>query len=331
MPMPSSSLKSAFAGRAARRLGSVALAVVVGGASAWAAVPASSALGAQPAQASQPSRPPVPAGSTVSPRPAVPDMAPDALRDANDLRMEFDRLLRQYPPTLRDVLRLDPSLLTDETYLASYPALDGFLRQYPQVGRNARFYVGEVSSTTPRDARTQAVDLWRHATETLSLMLTFILLATALGWLVRTVLDHRRWLRASRVQVEVHQKLFDRLASNDDLMHYIQTPAGQRFLEASPAPTDVSPAARTVSAPINRILWSLQIGIVLVPLGLGLQWVARQVLDEVAQLLWFVGVLAVTTGIGFVASAALAYYLSRRLGLIREVAETDAPRPAPQP
>lgn len=250
--------------------------------------------------------------------------------DAHQLHGQFDEVLRQYPPTLREVLRLDPSLLTDAAYLSSYPALAAFLQRYPQVVRNPRFYVGEAASFEPRDARTQAVDLWRRTIESLSIVLTFSLVAIGLAWLVRTTLDHRRWLRASKVQVEVHQKLFDRLSGNDDLITYIQTPAGQRFLEASPSVSEPRQGSRAVSAPINRILWSVQIGVVLIPLGIGLQWVARQVIDEVAQLLSFVGVLTVTVGIGFVVSAGVAYYISKRLGLLREMpGDPDAPRPAP--
>lgn len=266
-------------------------------------------------------------------RPSLPDATAavvDEGVDADDLRRRFEDVLRQYPPTLREVLRNDPSLLTDEGYLGSYPAVAAFARAYPQVTRNARFFVGDASFSRPSDPQSRALDMWNHMIEMVSIFTIMLLVATALGWLVRTVLDHRRWLRTSRIQVEVHQKLFDRLATNDDLLTYIQTPAGQRFLEAAPAPTDASPSPRAVTAPINRILWSVQIGIVLLSLGLGLQWVARQVFEEVAQLLWFVGVLAVTVGIGFVGSAGVAYVISRRLGLLREAAEAEAPRsPAP--
>ena len=263
-----------------------------------------------PVQATPPQTPP----AQVAPHVGLQGI--DDRANADQLRYEFDQVLRQYPPTLRDVLRLDPSLLTDQAYLASYPALAAFVQRHPQVARNTRFYVGESYVRAPLDGPGRALDLWNRTIETIAVSATILLVVVGLAWLVRTLLDHRRWLRSSRLQVEVHQKLFDRLASNDDLMTYIQTPAGQRFLEASPAIVDVSPSPKAVSAPINRILWSVQIGIVLIPLGLGLQWVARNVIEEIAQLLWFVGVLAVTLGIGFVGSAGVAYFISKRLGLI---------------
>jgi hypothetical protein len=293
-----------------------------------AAVPSTSPLRPFLEQTTTPAAPGAGGLQTLSPGQA----ALDDRVDANQLRHDFDEVLRQYPPTLREVLRLDPSLLTDAAYLSSYPALSAFLQRYPQVVRNPRFYVGEAPTHEPRDAQSRAVDLWQRTIENISIVATFTLVAIGLGWLVRTTLDHRRWLRASKVQVDVHQKLFDRLSTNDDLMTYIQTPAGQRFLEASPAVSDpgASASPRAVSAPVNRILWSVQIGLVLVPLGMGLQWTSRRVVDEVAQLLWFIGVLAVTLGIGFVVSAGVAYYISKRLGLIRETpADADTPRTAP--
>ena len=268
-------------------------------------------------------------GAAATPSsPSAPPTVDEGV-DAEDLRRRFDDVLRQYPPTLREVLRNDPSLLTDQNYLASYPSLATFVGRYPQIARNARFFVGDASVARPSDPRSQAIDMWNRMIEMLTISATFLFIAAALAWLVRTALEHRRWLRSSKIQVDVHQKLFDRLASNDDLLTYIQTPAGQRFLEASPAIAEATPAPRTaVSAPINRILWSVQIGVVLLSLGLGLQWVARQMLEEVAQFLWFVGVLAVTVGVGFVGSAGVAYVISRRLGLLRDAAEPDAPRSA---
>lgn len=293
-----------------------------------AALPSTSPLRQIAAQTTTPAAPGVGGAQNVAPAPS----ALDDRVDANQLRRDFDEVLRQYPPTLREVLRLDPSLLTDAAYLSSYPALSAFLQRHPQVVRNPRYYVGEAPSSEPRDPQARAVDLWQRTIENISIVASFTLVAIGLAWLVRTTLDHRRWLRASKVQVDVHQKLFDRLSSNDDLMTYIQTPAGQRFLEASPAISDPGPSAspRAVSAPVNRILWSVQIGLVLIPLGMGLQWTSGRVVDEVAQLLWFVGVLAVTVGIGFVVSAGVAFYISKRLGLIRETpADADTPRTAP--
>ena len=133
-------------------------------------------------------------------------------------------------------------------------------------------------------------------------------------WILRTVIDHRRWLRVSRIQSEVHSKLLDRFTSNQDLLAYVQTPAGKRFLES--APISIDPASRSLTAPLGRIFFSVQAGVVLALAGIGLSWISRQLTDQdVTQPLFVVGVLALAVGLGFVLSAVIAYALSRRLGL----------------
>jgi len=73
--------------------------------------------------------------------------------NARETRDRLINLLRQYPPSLSEVLRLDPSLLTNEAYLAPYPALAAFLAQHPEVAHNPGFFVGEVRYN-PNDTST---------------------------------------------------------------------------------------------------------------------------------------------------------------------------------
>src|ERR1044072_6232281 len=47
--------------------------------------------------------------------------------DADELRRQFEDLLRAYPPSLPRVLRLDPTLLNSDHYLSPYPGLKAFL------------------------------------------------------------------------------------------------------------------------------------------------------------------------------------------------------------
>jgi hypothetical protein len=144
-------------------------------------------------------------------------------------------------------------------------------------------------------------------------------------------MDYRRWLRLSKIQVDVHGKLMDRLSSNEDLLAYMQSSAGRRFLEAAPIPVD--PGSRALTAPVGRILWSAQAGIVLMLGGFGLQLVSRRVVEEFAQGLYVMGVVATALGLGFVLSAVVAYFLSKRLGLVEPVnvstAEAGGPRHSP--
>jgi hypothetical protein len=142
----------------------------------------------------------------------------------------------------------------------------------------------------------------------------FVVVSSLLIWLIRLVIDHRRWLRLSRVQTEMHTKLMDRLTSNDDLLAYIQSPTGRRFLESAPITLDGE--SRPTGAPYGRILWSLQAGIVLVALGIGFWFVQNDVMPEIAEGFHILAVIAIALGAGFAASAFASYFISRRLGLL---------------
>ena len=65
------------------------------------------------------------------------------MRDARETRERLSEVLEQHPPSVREVLRIDPTLLYNENYLTTYPALAAFLQQHPEVGHNPSFFIGE--------------------------------------------------------------------------------------------------------------------------------------------------------------------------------------------
>ena len=74
----------------------------------------------------------------VPPRPAAAEQAapgPDDV-DADQAREQLEHLLQRYPPGVARVLKLDPSLMTNESYLASYPGLAEFIARHPGVVHN---------------------------------------------------------------------------------------------------------------------------------------------------------------------------------------------------
>lgn len=238
--------------------------------------------------------------------------------DANQTREQLNVLLNRHPSGLRRILALDSTLLSNPAYLASYPGLAAFLAAHPDIARNPSFYIGN-GDDFHRNPRSPVLDL---TAEVLGGMAAFIGVGIAIGlmtWLIRTFVDYRRWSRLSKVQAEVHSKLMDRFNSNEDLLAYIKSPAGAKFLESSPITLD--PGPRTLGAPLGRILWSLQGGVVLMCAGIGLWIVSARVEAEAAQAIQAFGVLALALGTGFVISAIISYGVARKLGLIE---------PAPQ-
>jgi hypothetical protein len=241
---------------------------------------------------------------------------------ADETRRALEEILRQYPPALPRILRLDPSLLGNPTYLQPYPALSAFLAEHPEIGHNPGYFFAEYDSNsgdlryrqTPQD---RAVDMWRNAIQGFTVASVMLAVGAGLIWLIKTLIEHRRWLRLSKIQTDVHNKLLDRFTSNEDLLGYIQTPAGKRFLESAPIPLD---SPRAMNAPLGRILWSAQAGAVLTVLGAGVSIVASNTLEEIAAPLGAFGVVIIALGLGFLVSAVLAYLITRRFGLLSDPA-----------
>jgi hypothetical protein len=242
------------------------------------------------------------------------------VENARDTRERLRELLDEYPPTVAQVLRLDPALLARPDYLSTYPKLATFFAQHPEVAHNPVFFLGD-SGYREVYSRLSVPGLMQSVLAGIAGLIIFSTVVGLIVWILRSLINYRSWLRVTKIQTDAHTKIFDRLGSNEELMAYIQSPAGQRFLTSASLTVDVLP--RSVGAPVGRILWSMQAGVVVTLAGAGL-WVAKaSVAEEVAQLLHVVAVLAVAIGLGFVVSAALAYALSHRLGLLDPAARAS--------
>ena len=145
-----------------------------------------------------------------------------------------------YPPALHDVLVLDPTLLGNEAYLAPYPDLIKYLAAHPEITRDPSFYLEEFRRTPPPDSTSRIMDVWRDVLQGVAVFTGFGMAIGLIIWLTRTFIDSRRWSRMAKVQTEVHMKLLDRFSNNEDLLAYIQSPAGSRFLQSAPILLDAA-------------------------------------------------------------------------------------------
>ena len=256
-----------------------------------------------------------------SPAAATPAQPPQVIVDrdqsADQTRDRLLQILENYPPTVGRVLKLDPSLLNSPAYLAPYPALAAFLAQHPEVAHNPDFFLERIRidrSSFEADPRDRARQDFHNLLGGIAMFGVFLVVTAVIVWIIRLVVLQRRWNRMSKVQFDTHAKLLDRFTSNEDLLAYVQTPAGRRFLEAMPIPIQDQP--RAIAAPLSRILWSVQAGVVLAIGGVGLLYVSSRFTEEPAEFFLVVGVITIALGVGFMMSAAAAYVLSRRLGLM---------------
>jgi hypothetical protein len=221
-------------------------------------------------------------------------------------------VMRQFPPAVGEIIQRDPSLLTKPEYMSAYPALVAFLEQHPEVVRNPGFYFGNYQYRE-RTSREGAIEMMEMILGGMAGGVVLVSLLSVFVWLVKTLVDHRRWLRTSKVQVEMHGKLVDRLTTNEDLLAYAQSPAGSRFLESTPIALDADTRA---TAPVSRIIWSMQAGIVLMALGGGLWFVQSNAIEEVRQAILVIQSIAGSVGVGLLVSAVAAYLVSGRLGIL---------------
>ena len=226
------------------------------------------------------------------------------------VREQFSRLLEQHPHELWMILKLDPELLTNDAFMSGYPEVRDFVAENPEILKNPRFYLAQFSSP----ARDRSV--LDNIFELIAVVGGIGLTVVALAWLIRTLIEQRRWKQLSRTQSDVHNKILDRFNTTEQLLEYIRTPAGSKFLESAPIPLHVEhTASGKTSTLATRILWSVQIGVVIAIIGLGMLVLSAIFEKDSSQGLFALGAIALCLGAGFIVSAAVSLKLSRRLGL----------------
>lgn len=260
---------------------------------------------------------------------SVPDEAQVA-----EIQKQLMQLLRT-SPTLTSVVARDPSLLADQAYVTQKnPELEQFLIQHPDVARNPEYYLfGHLSARGPRDVALERT-IWPEMgpprpdrpavgdiVGPIAALLAFACFLIALVWLLRLFVESRRWGRAFKLQSEVHSRLIDKFSSNQELAAYMQTEAGRRFLEAAPIQMGGEMGQRMPNA-VARVLTPVQVGVVMVLLGIGLL-LLRNAGPETSVPMLILGTVILMPGIGFILSAGIAWVLAGRLGLMPHSGKQD--------
>jgi hypothetical protein len=258
-----------------------------------------------------------------------PSATPISDQELSDTQDQLLKLLRM-SPTLTSVVARDPSLLSNQEYVnRNNPQLGQFLVQHPDIARNPEYYlfthlesrggrrdqaleraVWPEMSQAPNDSRADQI------VDPIMAFAAFAAFLAALVWLIRQFLENRRWSRIFKLQSDVHGRLIEKFGTTQELASYMGTEAGRRFLEAAPIPVGFEPEQRMPNA-VSRVLWPLQIGVVLVLLGVGLLFLRSAGPDMNIPML-VTGTVVLMPGIGFILSAGITWVLAGRLGLIPE-------------
>lgn len=136
-----------------------------------------------------------------------------------------------------------------------------------------------------------------------------------IGWIVWIVATSRRRSRIAEIQRDIHGKLFEKFGTSQELIEYLKTEAGSKFLDS---------ASIEQTRPFGRVLGSVQAGLILLLLGIAMLFVRFTMpsvgWNAVEQAQTAHGFLAVSflllaLGLGFLASAGVSYRLSKQWGL----------------
>jgi hypothetical protein len=248
-------------------------------------------------------------------------------KDLASLQDELLQVLR-VSPTLAEVVARDPSLLSDAEYVnRNNPELGRFLQAHPEVAQNPDFYLfNNLHGEHEQPSETLERKLWPQMSEPESSgidrelvsngipFLVFVCILGALLWLTHVLLENRRWNRIFKLQTDVHGRLIERFGTSQEVLTYMSTEAGKRFLEATPIAVGFE-RQQPVPSPVARVLTPLQIGVVMTLLGAGLLSLRHMVSDGGNALL-VIGMVVLMPGLGFIISAGITWALARHLGLM---------------
>jgi len=241
-----------------------------------------------------------------------------------------------------------PGLIRNKAYLQRHPDLAAFLKEHPEVAQATSFgeawpvpvdmapvaglsretLAGPCGPALKVQALQFEVERARHGISPqqsgldrhlgdIGAFLVFVIILGALLWVFRVSLENRRWGRVAKVQAEVHSKLLEKFGNSQELLSYMGTEPGKRFLESQPFQLEAE-GARPTPYPFGRILFSMQLGMVVLLVGVGLLFLRGHV-TESAEVCLVLGTLASTVGIGFLLSAVASYGLSQHFGLLEGV------------
>ena len=136
-------------------------------------------------------------------------------------------------------------------------------------------------------------------------------------WIVWIILNNKRRISIAQIQRDMQAKLFEKFGTSQELVEYLKTEAGNRFLDS---------ATLEHPKPYGRVLGSVQAGLILFLLGVAVLFVRVNVASagftsptdqmQAAGFFLVIGTILLALGAGFLVSAAASYWLSKSWGLL---------------
>ena len=155
-----------------------------------------------------------------------------------------------------------------------------------------------------------------HPTEAFVVLGVFGVVA-GFGWIVWVIATNIRISKVARWQGQTQADLVEKLAASQELVRFLETEGGQRLFKQSPP---IEPRRN----PVNRILGSVQAGVVLLVLGIVFAGLSA-VLPLAEATFLALAATAGGIGVGLLLSALISYRLSRSMGLLDGEVDLRAP------
>lgn len=151
-----------------------------------------------------------------------------------------------------------------------------------------------------------------HFMEDISPIIIGVVLIITSGWVIGTVVRAFRDKANWRTRADLYTRLLDKFGSSTEFVDYLQTETGRQFFEELPVQQ---------TSPMSKILSSIQRGVILLLLGLGLVFLGNLYDNSLGGDLYIIlvvsGTVALMVGTGFLISTGISYYLSKRWGLLK--------------
>ena len=136
----------------------------------------------------------------------------------------------------------------------------------------------------------------------------FPMLFAVVALIIWIIFSTIRRYNTTKLQAGLQTKLIEKFGTGQELLAYVQSEAGKRFLQS------LTMEQRT---PYGRILGAAQASVILALVGLALLFLRGRVAGADEGFLVF-GTIILSLGVGFGLAAALSYFLSKSLGLLGE-------------
>ena len=142
--------------------------------------------------------------------------------------------------------------------------------------------------------------------DTFFLMFTFVALPWIVGWIVRTILNHQRFMRVLQLRAETNAKLMERFGQDPSFLEFLKSDAQRGLFDVRAA----EPVQR-MPAPYGRLLTSVQLSVLLLSAGWACLFVKGYVPGRDQLGFLFFGTMGVALGVGALLSGAAALAAAR--------------------